>query len=44
MSASWEDSQAIVETVQDWALRPDAGDWERFRTVWHEDGWTRWIR
>jgi len=30
---------AIVEVVQNWALWRDAGDWERFRTVWHDDGW-----
>ena len=30
---------AIIETVNNWALWRDAGDWERFRTVWHEDGW-----
>lgn len=30
---------AIVEVVQNWALWRDAGDWERFATVWHEDGW-----
>ena len=34
-----EDKLAIIETVQNWALWRDAGDWERFRTVWHEDGW-----
>jgi hypothetical protein len=34
-----EDKFAIVEVVQNWALWRDAGDWERFRTVWHEDGW-----
>jgi hypothetical protein len=39
MQAGWEDRLAIVETVQNWALWRDAGDWERFRTVWHEDGW-----
>ena len=22
-----------------WAVWRDAGDWERFRTVWHPDGW-----
>jgi len=33
------DRQAIAQLVQDWALWRDAGDWERFRTVWHEDGW-----
>ena len=33
------DKLAITETVQNWALWRDAGDWERFRTVWHNDGW-----
>jgi hypothetical protein len=39
MSSELEDRLAIVETVQNWAVWRDAGDWERFRTVWHEDGW-----
>jgi len=34
-----EDKLAILEAVQNWALWRDAGDWERFRTVWHDDGW-----
>ena len=29
---------AIRRLVQDWAIWRDAGDWERFRTVWHDDG------
>ena len=33
------DRLEIVEVVQNWALWRDAGDWERFRTVWHEEGW-----
>lgn len=33
------DQAAIVEVVHNWALWRDAGDWERFRTVWHDDGW-----
>jgi hypothetical protein len=33
------DRLAIVETVHDWAVWRDAGDWERFATVWHKDGW-----
>jgi hypothetical protein len=33
------DKLAILEAVQNWTLWRDAGDWERFRTVWHEDGW-----
>jgi SnoaL-like domain len=39
MQAGWDDRLAIIETVQNWAVWRDAGDWERFRTVWHDDGW-----
>ncbi len=39
MQAGWDDRLAIIETLNNWALWRDAGDWERFRTVWHEDGW-----
>ena len=28
----------IREVVENWAVWRDAGDWERFRTVWHPDG------
>ena len=30
--------QLIRELVENWVLWRDAGDWERFATVWHEDG------
>jgi hypothetical protein len=29
---------AIREVVENWVVWRDAGDWERFRTVWHADG------
>jgi hypothetical protein len=29
---------AIREVVENWVVWRDAGDWERFRTVWHDDG------
>lgn len=29
----------IRESVENWVLWRDAGDWDRFRAVWHEDGW-----
>ena len=32
------DRQEIRELVENWAVWRDAGDWERFRTVWHDDG------
>ena len=30
---------AIIEVVHNWALWRDAGDWQRFASVWHDDGW-----
>ena len=32
------DRLAIREVVENWVVWRDAGDWERFRTVWHDDG------
>ena len=32
------DRLAIRELLQNWILWRDAGDWERFATVWHDDG------
>jgi hypothetical protein len=34
-----EDRLAVIQVVHDWAIWRDAGDWERFRSVWHDDGW-----
>jgi hypothetical protein len=33
------DRLAIRDLVENWAVWRDAGDWERFATVWHDDGW-----
>jgi SnoaL-like protein len=33
-----DDVTAIRRLVENWAVWRDAGDWERFRTVWHDDG------
>ena len=33
------DRLAIRDLVENWAVWRDAGDWERFATVWHEEGW-----
>ena len=35
----YSDKLAIREVIENWALWRDAGDWERFATVWHDDGW-----
>jgi hypothetical protein len=32
------DKQAIRELVENWVVWRDAGDWDRFRTLWHPDG------
>jgi hypothetical protein len=34
-----QDRAAIIQVVHDWAIWRDAGDWERFASVWHDDGW-----
>ena len=36
--AELEDDRLIRELLQNWVVWRDAGDWERFRTVWHSDG------
>ncbi|MEW3612144.1 nuclear transport factor 2 family protein, partial [Pseudomonas aeruginosa] len=33
------DRLAIRDLIENWAVWRDAGHWERFATVWHEDGW-----
>jgi hypothetical protein len=35
---SRDDRLAIRELIENWAVWRDAGDWDRFRTVWHDDG------
>jgi hypothetical protein len=39
MDTEAADRQLIRDLVENWAVWRDAGDWDRFRTVWHEDGW-----
>ena len=33
------DRLAIREVLENWVLYRDSGDWERFKSVWHEDGY-----
>lgn len=40
MSDEMIERLTIRELVENWALWRDSGDWERFRTVWHDDGST----
>lgn len=39
MSDLYEDKLAFRELVENWVLYRDAGNWERFATVWHSGGW-----
>ena len=39
MDAALVDRLEIRDLVENWVVWRDAGDWDRFRTVWHEDGW-----
>src|ERR1700757_2287079 len=32
------DRLLIRDLIENWAVWRDAGDWERFRSVWHDDG------
>ena len=38
MDNSVEVRLAIRELLENWVVWRDAGDWKRFRTVWHDDG------
>ena len=47
MTPALLDKLAIRELIENWAVWRDAGDWERFATVWHDDGvmmatWFQW--
>jgi hypothetical protein len=38
MNGTVMDRLAIRELVDNWVVWRDAGDWDRFRTVWHPEG------
>ena len=37
-SSDMLERMAIRELLENWVIWRDAGDWERFATVWHDDG------
>jgi len=39
MSENLAESSAIREVIENWVVWRDSGDWERFRSVWHDDGY-----
>lgn len=38
LTADMMDRLEIRDLIENWAVWRDAGDWDRFRTVWHDDG------
>jgi hypothetical protein len=38
MQDARSDHHCIRDLVENWVVWRDAGDWERFRTVWHDEG------
>ncbi|AXS38884.1 nuclear transport factor 2 family protein [Breoghania sp. L-A4] len=38
MSDERAERHAIRDLIENWVVWRDAADWERFRTVWHDDG------
>ena len=39
MASESADREAIRSLVENWVVYRDMGDWERFATLWHADGW-----
>jgi hypothetical protein len=38
MTEALQDEFAIRKLIESWAVWRDSGDWERLRSVWHDDG------
>ena len=36
ITEEWLDQQNIYRLIQNWVIWRDSGDWDRFRTLWHE--------
>ena len=39
MSDSTNDALIIRDLIDKWVIYSDAGDWDRFASLWHADGW-----
>src|SRR5579875_286225 len=39
MGQETKERLAIREVIENWVVWRDAGDWQRFRSVWHTDGY-----
>jgi hypothetical protein len=38
MGTEFLEKAIVRELIENWAVWRDSGDWERFATVWHDDG------
>lgn len=38
MEQDWADRLTIRDMVENWVVWRDSGDWERFRSLWHDGG------
>ena len=39
MNDEFQDKLIIRELIENWVVWSDAGEWDRFRTIWHDDGY-----
>ena len=39
MSSEFLERQMINEIINNWAIWRDTGNWKKFRSLWHDDGY-----
>ena len=39
MNGEFQDKLVIRELIENWVVWSDAGEWDRFKTIWHDDGY-----
>ena len=39
MTDEMQQKLRVREVIENWAIWRDRGDWDAFRTAWHDDGW-----
>ena len=39
MNGEFEDKLVIRELIENWVVWSDAGEWDRFKTIWHDHGY-----
>lgn len=38
MNDDWDDKLTLREMIENWVVWRDSGDWDRFRSLWHDGG------